>query len=69
MPLGERVTRRHWLGLGVAALGWVADHHGLPTALLITALLPLDQPQRVLRVPRRHHHDRNAACARRSANK
>lgn len=28
-------------GLGVAVLGWVADHHGLPAALWITALLPL----------------------------
>jgi len=27
-------------GLGVAALGWVADHHGLPAVLTITALLP-----------------------------
>ena len=28
-------------GLGVAALGWIADHHGLPSVLLVTALLPL----------------------------
>jgi MFS transporter, FSR family, fosmidomycin resistance protein len=28
-------------GLGVAALGWVADHHGLPAALQIAALMPL----------------------------
>jgi FSR family fosmidomycin resistance protein-like MFS transporter len=28
-------------GLGVAALGWIADHHGLRSVLLITALLPL----------------------------
>jgi MFS transporter, FSR family, fosmidomycin resistance protein len=28
-------------GLGVAALGWIADRHGLPAALLVTALLPL----------------------------
>ena len=28
-------------GLGVAALGWVADHYGLRAVLLITALLPL----------------------------
>jgi len=28
-------------GLGVAALGWVADHHGLPAALTISALTPL----------------------------
>jgi FSR family fosmidomycin resistance protein-like MFS transporter len=28
-------------GLGVAALGWVADHHGLPAALAISALTPL----------------------------
>jgi FSR family fosmidomycin resistance protein-like MFS transporter len=27
--------------LGVAALGWVADHHGLPAALTISALTPL----------------------------
>jgi MFS transporter, FSR family, fosmidomycin resistance protein len=28
-------------GVGVAALGWVADHHGLPAALAISALTPL----------------------------
>jgi FSR family fosmidomycin resistance protein-like MFS transporter len=28
-------------GLGVAALGWIADQYGLRTVLLITALLPL----------------------------
>ena len=28
-------------GLGVAALGWIADHYGLRAVLLITALLPL----------------------------
>jgi FSR family fosmidomycin resistance protein-like MFS transporter len=28
-------------GLGVAALGWVADRHGLPTTLAISALTPL----------------------------
>jgi MFS transporter, FSR family, fosmidomycin resistance protein len=28
-------------GLGVAVLGWVADHHGLPAALTISALTPL----------------------------
>jgi FSR family fosmidomycin resistance protein-like MFS transporter len=28
-------------GLGVAVLGWVADHHGLPAALAISALTPL----------------------------
>src|SRR3990170_574927 len=28
-------------GLGVAALGWAADHYGLPTALWASALLPL----------------------------
>jgi FSR family fosmidomycin resistance protein-like MFS transporter len=28
-------------GLGVTALGWVADHHGLPVALAISALMPL----------------------------
>ena len=28
-------------GLGVAALGWVADRHGLPAALWISALMPL----------------------------
>jgi FSR family fosmidomycin resistance protein-like MFS transporter len=28
-------------GLGVAVLGWVADHHGLPAALTISALMPL----------------------------
>jgi FSR family fosmidomycin resistance protein-like MFS transporter len=28
-------------GLGVAALGWVADHYGLPAALTISALTPL----------------------------
>jgi FSR family fosmidomycin resistance protein-like MFS transporter len=28
-------------GLGVAALGWLADHYGLPVALWISALLPL----------------------------
>jgi len=28
-------------GLGVTVLGWIADHHGLPTALWISALLPL----------------------------
>ncbi len=28
-------------GLGVTALGWVADHWGLPSALWISALLPL----------------------------
>jgi FSR family fosmidomycin resistance protein-like MFS transporter len=28
-------------GLGVAVLGWVADHHGLPSALAISALTPL----------------------------
>jgi len=28
-------------GLGVTALGWIADHQGLPTALWISALLPL----------------------------
>ena len=28
-------------GLGLAVLGWVADHHGLPAALAISALTPL----------------------------
>jgi len=28
-------------GLGVTALGWVADRHGLPAALWISALMPL----------------------------
>jgi FSR family fosmidomycin resistance protein-like MFS transporter len=28
-------------GLGVTALGWVADHHGLLTALWISAVMPL----------------------------
>ena len=28
-------------GLGVAALGWVADRHGLPAALTVSALIPL----------------------------
>ena len=28
-------------GLGVTALGWVADHHGLPMALWTSALLPI----------------------------
>jgi len=28
-------------GLGVAALGWVADRHGLPAALTASALIPL----------------------------
>ena len=28
-------------GLGVTALGWVADHYGLPAALTISALMPL----------------------------
>ncbi len=28
-------------GLGVTALGWVADHYGLPSALGISALMPL----------------------------
>jgi FSR family fosmidomycin resistance protein-like MFS transporter len=28
-------------GLGVTALGWVADRHGLPAALAISALMPL----------------------------
>jgi FSR family fosmidomycin resistance protein-like MFS transporter len=28
-------------GLGVTALGWIADHHGLPTVLWISALLPV----------------------------
>ena len=28
-------------GLGVTALGWIADHHGLPAVLWISALLPL----------------------------
>jgi FSR family fosmidomycin resistance protein-like MFS transporter len=28
-------------GLGVTALGWVADHQGLPAALTISALMPL----------------------------
>jgi FSR family fosmidomycin resistance protein-like MFS transporter len=27
-------------GLGVTALGWIADHHGVPTVLWISALLP-----------------------------
>jgi MFS transporter, FSR family, fosmidomycin resistance protein len=28
-------------GLGVTLLGWIADHHGLMTALWISALMPL----------------------------
>jgi FSR family fosmidomycin resistance protein-like MFS transporter len=28
-------------GLGVTALGWIADHHGLPAALAISATMPL----------------------------
>jgi FSR family fosmidomycin resistance protein-like MFS transporter len=28
-------------GLGVTVLGWVADHHGLLSALWISALMPL----------------------------
>lgn len=28
-------------GLGVTALGWVADHHGVPAALWVGALLPV----------------------------
>ncbi len=28
-------------GLGVTALGWVADHRGLPAALTVSALMPL----------------------------
>jgi len=28
-------------GLGVALLGWIADHWGLPAALWITAVMPL----------------------------
>jgi MFS transporter, FSR family, fosmidomycin resistance protein len=28
-------------GLGVAALGWIADHYGVPAALWICALMPL----------------------------
>jgi FSR family fosmidomycin resistance protein-like MFS transporter len=28
-------------GIGVTTLGWVADHHGLQTTLLVCALLPL----------------------------
>jgi FSR family fosmidomycin resistance protein-like MFS transporter len=27
-------------GLGVTALGWIADHHGIPPVLWISALLP-----------------------------
>jgi len=27
-------------GLGVTGLGWIADHHGVPAVLWISALLP-----------------------------
>ncbi len=41
-------------GLGVAALGWVADRYGLPVALTISALMPLAgfATARFLPVPR-----------------
>jgi len=41
-------------GAGVTALGWVADHWGVPTALWISAMMPLVAfvPARILPAPR-----------------
>ena len=43
-------------GVGVTALGWIADRYGLPTALWITALTPLAAfvASRFLPAPRAH---------------
>ena len=38
--LGRRLSRRRAL-IGASALGWVADHWGLPTALGISAAMPI----------------------------
>jgi FSR family fosmidomycin resistance protein-like MFS transporter len=41
-------------GLGVAMLGWVADHFGLPVVLWISALLPVAGFLIAIFLPREH---------------